>query len=371
MLYIFGHPVPRCCKMFDNATGRPKCAITVLNGTNQPRSQGLSSSRRPGAREETWGPFLEAPGHYRARSAVLVFILDSSFKRFENWTVKFSAKETKWTSLEVKTHLTFLENLISKYDFGPIKLPGLSRNGPQPKLQGWKDERPWERGCVSIHNATGREKPHCVLYRKKEVSDTNSITLIASQCDPFGYNLFLPGQNFNPSGLRSRPHYTGEIWKWRVYSENASNVFRPHYAGGIWKRNNHRSFGICVWERLGQGNHVIIVTSSFWKAAFSKWFPSTRRFSDSSGLKSVFENSVFVTDWKQSYVFKFLRRSVEAVLNGLTICRSFKCLKIVEYIDHLPWSVRQSLPSASSWCGSTPASYKMRSGLNESRSQGR
>ena len=53
----------------------------------------------------------------------MFFILDSSFKRFENCTVKFSAKETKWTSLEVKTHPTFLEDLISKYDFGPVKLP--------------------------------------------------------------------------------------------------------------------------------------------------------------------------------------------------------------------------------------------------------
>ena len=59
--------------------------------------------------------------------------IDSSFKRFENCTVKLSAKETKWTSLEVKTHPTFLENLISKYDFGRrggVKLPGLSRTGP-------------------------------------------------------------------------------------------------------------------------------------------------------------------------------------------------------------------------------------------------
>ena len=60
----------------------------------------------------------------------MFFILDSSFKRFQNCTVKLSAKETKWTSLEVKTHPTFLENLTSKYDFGPVKLPGLSRNGP-------------------------------------------------------------------------------------------------------------------------------------------------------------------------------------------------------------------------------------------------
>ena len=63
--------------------------------------------------------------------AILLFsIKDRSFKSFENGTVKLLAKETKWASLEVRTHHTFLENLISKYDTGPGKLPGLSRNGP-------------------------------------------------------------------------------------------------------------------------------------------------------------------------------------------------------------------------------------------------
>ena len=46
------------------------------------------------------------------------------------YTVKFSAKETKWTSLEVRTYPTFLETSNSKYDTGPVNLPGLSRNGP-------------------------------------------------------------------------------------------------------------------------------------------------------------------------------------------------------------------------------------------------
>ena len=85
----------------------------------------------------TWGPILEVPGNYRAREAVLFSIPDESFKRFKNCTIALSAKETKWTSLEVRTHLTFLllsstflETLISKYDFGPVKLPVLSRNGP-------------------------------------------------------------------------------------------------------------------------------------------------------------------------------------------------------------------------------------------------
>ena len=52
------------------------------------------------------------------------------FQKFGNCTVKYSAKETKSTSLEVRTHPTFLETLISKYDIKPVKLPGLSRNGP-------------------------------------------------------------------------------------------------------------------------------------------------------------------------------------------------------------------------------------------------
>ena len=56
----------------------------------------------------------------------MFFILESSFKRFDNGTVKLSAKETKWTSLEVRIQHTFLENLISKYDTGG---PFLERPG--------------------------------------------------------------------------------------------------------------------------------------------------------------------------------------------------------------------------------------------------
>ena len=61
----------------------------------------------------------------------------------------------------------------------------------------------------------------------------------------------------------SSPSHAVGVWKRRFYSENASIVFRPHYAGGIWKRNNHQAFRIYVWGKLGQSNHVIIVTSSF------------------------------------------------------------------------------------------------------------
>ena len=50
-------------------------------------------------------------------------IPDGSFKSFENYIVKLLAEETEWFSFGVRTHLTFLETLISKYDIGPVKLP--------------------------------------------------------------------------------------------------------------------------------------------------------------------------------------------------------------------------------------------------------
>ena len=63
--------------------------------------------------------------------AVLFSLPDGSFGRFENYAVKASAGETKWTSLELRTDPTFLQTLISKYDFGCLNLPGRSRNGSQ------------------------------------------------------------------------------------------------------------------------------------------------------------------------------------------------------------------------------------------------
>ena len=62
-------------------------------------------------------------------------------------------------------------------------------------------------------------------------------------------------------------------------AENASNDFRP--------------FWICDWGKLGQGNHVIIVTSLFSKISVIKMFSVHTKnekpvFSNSSSSKSVF-----------------------------------------------------------------------------------
>ena len=56
--------------------------------------------------------------------------------------------------------------------------------------------------------------------------------------------------------------YLKTILKNNSLYKNASNVMRAHYTctGGVLKRNNHRSFWICVWGKLGQENHVDMVT---------------------------------------------------------------------------------------------------------------
>ena len=86
-------------------------------------------------RDRDSNPFLEAPVITGpVKLFCFPFQMRVSLKSFENCKVNLSAKETKWTSLEVRTQPNFLETLISKYDFGPVKLPGLSRNGPLARL---------------------------------------------------------------------------------------------------------------------------------------------------------------------------------------------------------------------------------------------
>ena len=90
----------------------------------------------------------------------------------------------------------------------------------------------------------------------------------------------------------------GWIWERRFHSRNAWNVSSPHDAGGISKRNNHRPFWVCVWGKLGQGNHVIIVTSSVSKKlrfqnVFGPQKPEKPARSNRSGLKSTFEECRF------------------------------------------------------------------------------
>ena len=87
-------------------------------------------------------------------------------------------------------------------------------------------------------------------------------------------------QNFTWISKTQDPIYfrcRGSTWhrkhlKRRFHAENASNVCRPRHAEEIWKCNNLGLLWICVWERLGLGNHTYIVMSSFSKRSVLKMF---------------------------------------------------------------------------------------------------
>ena len=73
--------------------------------------------------------------------------------------------------------------------------------------------------------------------------------------------------------LRPRANYAGEIWRRRIHSENASNVFRSRFAG-----DNQRSIWICVV--ICEENSGREITWLSWRHNFritpiSKCFPST------------------------------------------------------------------------------------------------
>ena len=64
------------------------------------------------------------------------------------------------------------------------------------------------------------------------------------------------------------------------------------------KKKKNRSFWICVWRNLWQGSRMIMVRPSFSKSSVFKMFfclhkNTKRTFSNSSGLKSVFEKLSF------------------------------------------------------------------------------
>ena len=79
-----------------------------------------------------WGPFLESLDNFSGPKSAFVFTVfawDQSFNNFENDTMKLSVNEAKLTGLWARNFTTIQLLLISKFAFGPEKLPGLSRNG--------------------------------------------------------------------------------------------------------------------------------------------------------------------------------------------------------------------------------------------------
>ena len=76
--------------------------------------------------QETWVLFLESPITFRTS----VCIQYQSFIDFETDIMKLSVNEAKVTDLWTRNCATIQLDLISKFAFGPEKLPGRLRNGP-------------------------------------------------------------------------------------------------------------------------------------------------------------------------------------------------------------------------------------------------
>ena len=62
--------------------------------------------------------------------------------------------------------------------------------------------------------------------------------------------------------------YLAQNWKRCSHSKN-NQMFLSTLSRIIWKRNNHRSFSICFWRKLGQRNHTNIATSDRFRKAQS------------------------------------------------------------------------------------------------------
>ena len=95
------------------------CEQALLFGRVKRVSWGRASERR--SREEQ-----------RSRGARFsVYIKDRGFNSFASNVIKLSVNETKWSCLLARTRALILYISIWIFDFGPVKLPGLWRNGPQ------------------------------------------------------------------------------------------------------------------------------------------------------------------------------------------------------------------------------------------------
>ena len=102
-----------------------------------------------------------------------------------------------------------------------------------------------------------------------------------------------------------------DYWKGKFHSENASNVFRQYYVGEIWKNVTIIGhFGFI--GKLGQRNHITIVTSSFSKnSVFVKTLGNLRNH-DGNGNGNV-------TEQKNYWAVQWLCRCV--IILGTFLCR--------------------------------------------------
>ena len=157
----------------------------------------------------------------------------------------------------------------------------------------------WELGREARPESRPKSRPENKLQNGPENTSAN-ITSKQHQQTELSYQtlafLLEFNLNMNTSGVPSRCGHGCLVYFTIVWRHNckfqtmpSSTLYAGEFEDGVftletfnlrqvnWKRNNHRSFWICLSGNLRQGNHMIIVTSSFLKSFVIKLFPSTER----------------------------------------------------------------------------------------------
>ena len=137
--------------------------------------------------------------------------------------------------------------------FKTIKVVGSKTSGTwlSPILSAWHAQFNREDRYFQTSNWIFPPTSRLLVKRNENSGNDNACVMM--------HKLFLRCHgSLTEQNLRPCPHYA--VFALKTRQEE------------IWKRNNQRSFWICVWGKLGQGNHVIIVTSSCSKSSIFKMF---------------------------------------------------------------------------------------------------
>ena len=102
--------------------------------------------------------------------------------------IKLSVNETKWSSLLARTRALILYISIWIFDFGPVKLPGPSRNGPQSG---------WLRRFGSLH-----PNPHSWIFTSLTVYSSSLSYLFTSA------TVRIPGHTTSNCGTEAIRYVT-------------------------------------------------------------------------------------------------------------------------------------------------------------------
>ena len=162
----------------------------------------------------------------------------------------------------VRTRPTFLQTLISKSDCGPVKLPGLSRNGPQKRTL--TDE-------LVVFNSTGSERSK-FHYSEQKVT-WSSLNVSPLLCGLYVYEAWFLGlSDRRKRRAETRSRFTQPCLKpwergWYFTWFNLLHVGDPHVLLAVivfcelsllaqnWKWNTNQWVLITSW----------LISSSFWR----------------------------------------------------------------------------------------------------------